>query len=116
MKNIAFRDSSRYYESSLSKIRVGNYKAALFDIEKAIQMELSNPVVYNSVFCKYYNIRGFCREQLGASQEANSDYQHAIRLNYEVAESHLTSLKGYLRSCTILKRGCKKTRDVKKRA
>ena len=95
MKNIAFRDSSRYYESSLSKIRVCNYKAALFDIEKAIQIELSNPVVYNSVFCKYYNIRGFCREKLGAYQEANSDYKHAIRLNREVAESHLVSLKGY---------------------
>lgn len=90
------------YESSLSKIRAGNYEAALASIERAIQIELNKPVVFNSIFCKYYNVRGLCKENLGDRQGANSDYRHAICLNRQVSENHLASLIGYRRADKVI--------------
>ena len=89
-------EANKYYESSLNNIRSGNYESALYDIEKAIrEVRYNLPLNSNSIFCRYYNIRGFCKEKLGDIQSANADYKHAIRLNHGVVESGAFSLIGY---------------------
>ena len=80
--------SVSYYKISLDNVKSGDYNLALANIDYAIRLELSEQTVLSPIFCKYYNIRGLCKEKTGKYEEANSDYTHAIKLNEKVAKKH----------------------------
>jgi tetratricopeptide (TPR) repeat protein len=70
-----------YFDSGWNKKRLGDYRGAIMDYSKAIQL---NPNVKNSA---YYS-RGFCKENLKDYIGAIADYTKAIQLDSEDSEAY----------------------------
>lgn len=79
--------TSDYFKLGLAKVIFGQYSAAITYFDTAIQL---NPDDANA-----YAVRGVARARLGNMDEANEDFQTALKLAEESGDE---SLKAFIES------------------
>ena len=73
-------DAEAYFNSGLSKYKVGDYQGAIVDFNQAIRL--------NPNYAEAYNHRGITKATLGDYQGAIVDYNKAIELNSNDAAAY----------------------------
>ena len=66
-------DDGAYYNRALAKTYLGNFESALSDMDSAIMLNHSDPVLFNA--------RGVLKVNLKYTEEALSDFDEAVRLS-----------------------------------
>ncbi|MBC8486419.1 MAG: tetratricopeptide repeat protein [Bacteroidetes bacterium] len=72
--------SEEYFKMGLAKDKIGDYKGAILDYNKAIELYPEDKYAYNNYV---YNNRGVCKYELGDYRGAILDCNKAIELDPE---------------------------------
>lgn len=78
--------TKKYFDSGYDKAQLGNYKEAISDFNKAIELykKFDKTEEIEQNLAESYNNRGIAKKYLGKYKEAISDYDEAIKVNQKL--------------------------------